>query len=220
VRRLATVSIGLVAVPAAIESTLLFARSAEIERANGLLASYRLAVTGNALLDTLEVVIGVASLGALAGWLAWQYRAVSLLQAGGLIMKRTPAWAILWWFVPGAHLWMPAVTNAEVWRGSQAPAGKVGRPWLVWIWWVLLIVGWLTHDSGQFLRHLPWGVQGGQSIFTPDDVVANVRVGGLIAGAGATALIAAAPFARLVLVRITRRLADAGPAILPARPDV
>lgn len=222
-RRLATVSIGVVALTAALEAALLFARTAEIDRADGLFDSYRVAVTGNELLDVLAIVIGVASLSALAGWLAWQYRAASLLRGRVVTTRYSPSWSILWWFVPVADLWMPAVTNAELWRGSQAPAGRVGRSWPVWIWWAFLVAGWLTHTTGQAIRQVGlgvWGVQVGPDLFPPDDVVASVSVGGVIAGAGAIALIAAAPFALLVLARITRQLVDTGRTIAPARPDV
>jgi uncharacterized protein DUF4328 len=220
---LAIMSIGVVAVAAAVEAALLIGRTIEIDRAKELAESYRLAVTGNELLDALAIVIGVASLGSLAAWLAWHYRAVSLLRTRVEATRDAPSWSILWWFVPVADLWMPAVTNAELWRGAQVPAGRGGRSWLVWIWWVLLVGGWLTHTAGRAVRQVGlgvWGLQFSPSFFPPEDVVAGVTYGGQIASAGAIALVAAAPFALLVLLRITRQLAETGRTIAPVRPDV
>lgn len=138
--RLAAVSIGIVAIAATFESVLFFDRVADMGRASWWVA-YRLAITGNGLLDVVGVSIGIASLGALTGWLAWQYRASSLLIARGTPTPHTPQWAVFWWFVPVADLWMPGVTNAELWKGARATAGKGGGSWPVWVWWSVFIVG-------------------------------------------------------------------------------
>jgi hypothetical protein len=218
--RLASVSIGIVAIAAAIEGVLLLRRAAQIGDADDLGSAYSLAVTGNGLLDALAIVIAVASLSALAGWLAWQYRAASILAAGDRPPAHTPQWAVLWWFIPVANLWMPGGTNAELWRGS----GRSTHAWPVWAWWVTFILGWVSHAVGHALRQGilnggSWGSPAGPSFFPPDDVVTLVRVASVIAGVGALVIVAASPLALLILRGITRRLSVI-PLAAPSRPDV
>lgn len=79
------------------------------------------------------------------------------------------------------------------------------------------------HAAGHVVRQAvlgigSWGIEG-PSRFPAADVVNTVRVGSVIAGVGATMLVAAAPLAVLVLRRITSRLSEAGPIVAPARPD-
>jgi hypothetical protein len=222
--RLASASIGVVAGAAAIEGTLLFLRAARIGDAHDLGSAYSLAVSGNGLLHALALVTGLGSLGALGGWLAWQYRAASLLAALGTPTRHTPQWAILWWFVPVADLWMPAVTNAELVRASRGSAGRIAGVWLVWAWWVIFVVGWLAYVAGHAVRQVAlgagsWGVARGPTVFPPDDVVARVRYGSIVAGSGAVMLVVAAPLALLVMRHVTRRLAELVPDASPARPD-
>lgn len=221
--RLASASIGIVTIVTVIEGALLLLRAARIGDADYLGSAYSLAVTGNGLPDALALTIGVASLSALAGWLAWQYRAASILVARGMPPKHTPQWAVLWWFVPFADLWMPGVTTAELWRGARQGAGRTGRAWSVWVWWLVFAAGWIIHSLGIGLRQAVLGdVYSGRglSTFTPRDVVDIVLVSNVIAGVGAAILVAAAPLALYVIRRITAALSSPVSLVAPPRPDV
>lgn len=69
-------------------------------------------------------------------WLVWQHHAAANLRARGYERLRvTPGWAVGWWFVPIANLWMPLVSMLELDRRST-PDGQERRasPLLGW-WW-------------------------------------------------------------------------------------
>ena len=224
--RLTCLLIGVVAVASAIEAALLLARVAEIQRAPGLLGRFRLATEGGEFIGALAIVISVVSVAVLGGWLAWQYRATSLLLAGSTPSRYRPEWSVLWWLVPVADLWMPGVTNADLWRSSHRSAGRPAASWPVWVWWIVLLVGWIAHGAGQVVRQVVLGTSAvwierpGPLLFSPEEVVTGVRVGSAIAAGGALVLAAAGPLAIHVLSRVTRRIGELVPSSAPVRPDV
>jgi hypothetical protein len=137
-----------------------------------------------------------------------------------------PEWAVLWWFVPVADLWMPGATNADLWRTSHRSAALPAASWPVWLWWIVFVVGWIGHGVGHIVREVVlgtsavWIQQPGPMFFSPEEVVTGVRVGNAISGAGAVALAIAAPLAIYVLTRVTKRIAGLVPVGAPVRPDV
>jgi hypothetical protein len=86
---------------------------------------------------TLEVAIGVL---AALYWLIWQAQATENQWAAGRPTEITPAWAVLWWFVPFAQLGKPAVAVRQLLRAS-APADARGDSALVATWWTLFLTG-------------------------------------------------------------------------------
>ena len=100
-------------------------------------------VTTNVIAAILIVTIVI--------WCIWQHRAQSNareLTAGGLHFS--PGWAVGWWFVPIADLWMPFRTIRELWKGSHGPAWQGIRTWrLIGWWWALWLVSWIEIWTGS-----------------------------------------------------------------------
>lgn len=100
-------------------------------------------VTTNVIAAILVVTIVI--------WCMWQHRAHSNageLSGGGLHFS--PGWAVGWWFVPIADLWMPFRTVRELWKGSHGPAWQGIRTWgLIGWWWALWLVSWIQIWTGS-----------------------------------------------------------------------
>jgi hypothetical protein len=70
----------------------------------------------------LVTTLGHAGLIVVTGvvWMIWQHRAQSNLRdAGTGDLRFTPGWAVGWWFVPVASLWMPYLAVRELLRASE-----------------------------------------------------------------------------------------------------
>lgn len=88
-----------------------------------------------------------------------------------------PGWAVGWWFVPIAFLFMPFQVIRDLYRRFVWPDGP--GEWLVWIWWILFVFGNLGARFGAGLLERAGGAA---------DLVSAVNVGvvGLfLAGAAA-----------------------------------
>jgi uncharacterized protein DUF4328 len=109
---------------------------------------------------------------AAVAWLLWQYRAHQNLPAlGAENLRVTPGWAVAWWFVPIATLFMPYVAMREVWKGSDPEAGAdwmraKGTPLLPWWWaaWLgsvfLVAAGSVAGEAGDrssLITESAWG---------------------------------------------------------------
>jgi len=98
-------------------------------------------------LATLEIAIGVI---AAMCWLIWQTQATENQWATARPTEITPAWAVLWWFVPVAQMWKPAVAVRQLLR-SSAPVGARGDAALVATWWTLFLAGAVLRFVGFFV---------------------------------------------------------------------
>ena len=104
-----------------------------------------------------EVVIYSIDLGGLvifvvaaAFFLVWFHRSYrNLTSLGAQDLPIAADWAIGWWFVPVASLWMPFVAASEIWRGSDPNAPAItsadsrhaaGPAVLVTFWWAMWII--------------------------------------------------------------------------------
>jgi hypothetical protein len=105
------------------------------------------ALAADPWLGTLD---GALDVGTLAGqalrvvvmvmWCVWIYRAAANLRAfGAQGLRHTPAWAVIWYFVPLANLVKPYQVMGELWRHSQAQWTGRAPALLPW-WWGLWIV--------------------------------------------------------------------------------
>lgn len=75
-------------------------------------------------------------------FLAWLSRTVDNVPALGAGTPRTtPRWAIAWWFVPFANLWMPLRVVLDVNR-RLSQAGRRGTTLIV-IWWMAWVINLL-----------------------------------------------------------------------------
>jgi hypothetical protein len=141
-----------------------------------------------------------------AAWLAWQHRSQRLVRdrLAAPELRFTPGWAVGWWFVPFANLWVPAVTTAELWRASGGDAS--GERWqrrripgfLRW-WWGLVVasavLGVIAHGQSD-----------------PAEVTfSHVRANAVALTLGSAALAAAGVLSIAVLWSAQRRLERARP---------
>jgi hypothetical protein len=86
----------------------------------------------------LAALASLLGLGVIIVWLLWQERVTENVWAQGNVIKTTPGWAVGWWFIPVANLWMPAVALYRVARASIGSRdGSVGL--LVGAWWAAYV---------------------------------------------------------------------------------
>jgi len=72
----------------------------------------------------------------------WTYRAMKNLHLiGSEDAEMSPGWAVGWYFIPFASLWMPLKGMNQIWRGSHREA-KLPHdlPAQIAIWWVIWVV--------------------------------------------------------------------------------
>lgn len=88
----------------------------------------------------------------------WIYQAyANLVRKNVSGLKRSPAWAVGWSFMPLAQFFMPYVVMKEIWLATffaeeQSEDWKRNTtPNIFIVWWVTFIIGWLTWlDLFQF----------------------------------------------------------------------
>jgi hypothetical protein len=86
-------------------------------------------------------------IGTIALFMIWTYRATANIHAlGGQGIRFTPGWAVAWYWVPIANLWMPYQVMSEIWRYSRNPVGTqpdTTSRLLTWWWlcWVAFLIG-------------------------------------------------------------------------------
>jgi len=166
-------------------------------------AIHRLDDRANALLLAQYLLV----LAGAVAWLVWQYRSQGLVRSRLRTpeVRCTPGWAVAWWFVPVANLWMPAVATAELWRASGGDDGS-GTRWQArrlpaffrW-WWALVLA------SAVFAV-----IARGQA--DPADApFSDVRTNSVVLLLGSAALAAAGALSIAVLRSAQRRIERARP---------
>jgi hypothetical protein len=157
-----------------------------------------------AVVDSFSQVASVAYLLTFA-WSAivvgrWTYRAMNNIREMGYKTSVAPGWAVGWYFVPIASLWMPFSGMAQIWRGSVtgAPLGAARLPSSMRIWWATWLFGnWLSWIAFQSLMT---GTE------TENSELVQAALGFGILGSGL--LIAAALLLLNLMKRITRAQSD------------
>jgi hypothetical protein len=97
---------------------------------------------------TIQVAAGGAASILLLAW--YPFAAADLRRAGRAGLRHGPAMAFLWWLIPLANLFMPAVVMFELYAASRAGARGAARrrapgAWaLVLGWWALLLLAALV----------------------------------------------------------------------------
>lgn len=165
---------GIVAVAglASLGANLELLKAAESEDLSGL----------DALIENLDATGNFFVLSAFAlavAFLAWLSRTVEITPVlGGGTPRTSPAWSIIWWFVPIAFLWKPYTVVREVWERLATPERK-GGAWLVVSWWVAWIATGVVDRAAARLSS------------SAADWVALERAAGLAVGSSFLALTAA-----------------------------
>ena len=78
----------------------------------------------------------------------WTFRAMKNVRQSGYVTTVSPGWAVGWYFIPVAFLWMPFRGMAQIWRATfeRAPTGKTALPSTMRWWWAFFL---LSNFSAQ-----------------------------------------------------------------------
>lgn len=159
----------------------------------GIVASTRYLAGSDSAFETIEaydaITLVVAILSAVAliatavVWLIWQYRVATRVVGR---VRRSPGWHVWSWIIPVVSLWFPYQNISDLWRA----AGR-SRPGWQPLWWSLWIASSIaTSVSNQMYARAT----------TLEDLV----IGMWASLIGALLLLAAAPFAMLIVRDVTR----------------
>jgi hypothetical protein len=165
----------------------------------------------------ITLTLSTVGIGTTVVWLVWQHRSQSNLFAAAMPgLAYTPGWAVGWWFVPVADLFMPYRTVRELWSRSGASARR--SP--VGLWWSLYI-GAALLSAGAALGQVLSGTRSGGVLTVSLTAVADART---IDAAAAVVRIVAAIVAVRMVSEIDRAeqgiRALAGPVSMPPAPGV
>lgn len=75
----------------------------------------------------------------------------NLHRLGSREAKIGPGWAVGWYFVPIANLWMPVRAVGEMWRGSHEMAGEPEKDSAIPLWWGSWIIS-------NIMSNISWGM--------------------------------------------------------------
>lgn len=143
------------------------------------------------LYDQLTAVVSILSSAAAIAtgvlWAIWQYRVAK--QVVGLT-RRTPGWHAGSWFIPVVSLWFPYENISDLWRAI----GRTRPSWQI-VWWLL----WIASNGV---------VQASSRLYLAAEDLEGIRVAMWLSLAGAILVLAAAPFALLILRGITRGITE------------
>jgi hypothetical protein len=173
--------LALVVIEAVLTLALIGAKAPELQDdANGL--------------ASITSVGGLESIAATVIFLMWVYRANNNARRLGAVgMKFTAGWAVGWYFIPIANLFVPFLAMREIWRASANPGNWAAQRagWIVPCWWLMFVVAKL---AGAF-SSLAWNY-----VHTLDHVKAAAAIGFLSGILNAIAI----PFAIVLVSRICR----------------
>ena len=115
----------------------------------------RLPFSGNSPLEISLIALTVLDLIFLVTLLIWIHRLSSRLRAQSEIkMRYTPGWAVGWFFVPVANLFMPFQAVKEIW--TVVHRGTSRGSWILGLWWGL----WLLSGPLRVFNYLYAGGPG------------------------------------------------------------
>lgn len=99
----------------------------------------------------------------------WTYRVSSNVHALGCRgLRFKPGWAVGWYFIPIANLWVPYQAMKEIWRASKNPGGwesETTGSVLGWWWFCWIVSAIVGNISNQWTLRAE----------TIDEIVATVR---------------------------------------------
>jgi hypothetical protein len=167
--------------------------------------------------------ISLLGLAAEIAWLFWQHRVTQNVWARGIEMKTSPAWAVGWWFIPVANLWMPAVALYRVYRASVGRMERAGV-WFIAAWWTAFVLPIVVAGTALVRMARPWfraiqAISRGPNTPVSVDLTRGMHVLGQWAPAIAVTQIVAAGLAITIVTRIDEAQEAMRPPI-PGRPDI
>jgi hypothetical protein len=118
---------------------------------SGQVVTRSTALTADMLVRDLATAAAGITIATVTVWLLWQYRAernARALSPSGQF-SFTPGWAIGWWFIPIASLWMPFQAVRELWKASGgAPDWPELPTWRAIGWW------WASWIAGLLIAYI------------------------------------------------------------------
>jgi hypothetical protein len=149
-------------------------------------------------------------------WLPWQYRGQrNLHRAGRPGLRFSPGWAVGWWFIPIASLWMPFRAVRELWSRSD-PAEvrpEVRGWWVIAMWWAVWIVeivaAWVSASMVDL--HDPASVTT-LDVIAQDSVLLVFDVAWILAAVLGVVIVRAVQLRQATLIET--------PPLVPVRPDI
>jgi len=100
------------------------------------------------LLGLVGLISSAISIGTIVVFLVWMHQAAKNVRAFGQQgLEFTPGWAVGWWFVPIASLWMPYRAMKEIWKASdpETVGDGSGAAWMARAVPSLLPLWWATY---------------------------------------------------------------------------
>jgi hypothetical protein len=119
--------------------------------------SMHIGMIGTGLLSLLELPVRLATV---VIFLVWVNRAYKNLIAFDISpLEFSPGWAVGWWFIPFANLWVPFKVMRELWNASNPDVDPdfaylnldAGAPVSMVFWWITFLGG---NFSGRLLDAL------------------------------------------------------------------
>jgi hypothetical protein len=126
-------------------------------------------------------------------WVIWQYRVAK--QVAGLT-RRSAGWHAGSWFIPIISLWYPYENISDLWRA----VGRTRPAWQI-LWWLL----WIASNAA---------IQISTRVYLAAEDIEQFRVAMWTSLAGAILILAAVPFALLIIRGITKAIVQ--PTVAPA----
>jgi hypothetical protein len=156
-------------------------------------------------------------------WLVWQHRVTVNVWARGNPIATRPGWAVGWWFIPVANLWMPAVALARVYRASLSSSGRPASAWIVAGWWTAYILPSLVLVGAmlpKFLHAIELATPDQTGAFTLDLTPVFRSLAPWVFVTAPSAIVAGL-LAIMIVSRIDRaQELQSSPEWIPPRPDL
>lgn len=132
----------------------------------------------------------------------WIYRAAANAKAlAPDEMTHRPGWAVGWYFIPFANLWMPFQIQKIVWRIAKGPTSSNAVPGFLFIWWFTWLFGYVASQISLRLFNASYDTYDFLNVVVLDIIIAIV---------GLVTIILFRRLIRSVTDGLTRRLGSGG----------
>ena len=146
--RWAKVLIGIAAAIYALTAFTMMQLPGLIERAESGLLTQREAAEFDAWMTNLEAASILAPVAAAIAFLMWIYRITKNVPAlTGGSARWSAGWAVGFWFIPVAFLFMPLLVVRDLYRRL---ADDMSRGWMVVLWWLAFAGGNVLARAGGY----------------------------------------------------------------------
>lgn len=96
------------------------------------------------LLQAVGVVDMLLYVGTAVCFLGWTAGACRTARSiAPVLIRETPTWAVVWWFIPFANLYKPYAVLRRIWQVTMLPSGgadDAGAPAVFRAWWAFFVL--------------------------------------------------------------------------------